>query len=168
MPLKPGTSQRAISANIKTLRAEGYPQKQAVAIAMATSRKKRRSMKIRSGMKMYRVQDVKTDDHTGGLFSITDAVNYAKSRPDMFGNSLKVYEYTYREGVHNQDMGQLVKEVRLPRPHPTYATGNFKDAFPKSARKKSAKKSAKKKSTSKLKRLKISKLTAQLKRLRAS
>ena len=34
MPLKKGKSQEHIGANIRKLREEGYPQKQAVAIAL--------------------------------------------------------------------------------------------------------------------------------------
>lgn len=42
MPLKKGSSQKAISANIRELRDTGRPQKQAVAIAMKTAGKSRK------------------------------------------------------------------------------------------------------------------------------
>src|SRR5205085_2555487 len=39
MPLQSGSGKKAVSANIKTEMAAGKPQKQAVAIALATARK---------------------------------------------------------------------------------------------------------------------------------
>lgn len=42
MPLKKGSSKKAVSQNIKTEIAAGKPQKQAVAIALNTARKAKR------------------------------------------------------------------------------------------------------------------------------
>jgi len=39
MPLKRGATQKAISDNIRKLRSEGYPQRQAVAIALDVARR---------------------------------------------------------------------------------------------------------------------------------
>jgi hypothetical protein len=42
MPLTPGRSKKAVSSNIRKLRHEGYPQKQAIAIAMSKAGKSRK------------------------------------------------------------------------------------------------------------------------------
>ncbi len=45
MPLKKGKSKKVVSSNIRELRHAGYPQRQAVAIAMSKARKARKRKK---------------------------------------------------------------------------------------------------------------------------
>ena len=45
MPLKKGKSKKSVSSNIGTLVREGYPQKQAIAIAMSKAGKSRKRRK---------------------------------------------------------------------------------------------------------------------------
>lgn len=42
MPLKPGLSRKVVSSNIRELINGGRPQKQAVAIALSTARKRKK------------------------------------------------------------------------------------------------------------------------------
>lgn len=42
MPLAKGSSKKTVSANIRELRHSGYPQRQAVAIALSSARRGRK------------------------------------------------------------------------------------------------------------------------------
>lgn len=45
MPLKKGKSDKAVRSNIRMLRREGYPENQAVAIAMSKAKRKKKKTK---------------------------------------------------------------------------------------------------------------------------
>ena len=51
--LKSGSSKKSISSNVRTLLTDGYPQKQAVAIAMRKSGKSKSKSKSKSRSRMY-------------------------------------------------------------------------------------------------------------------
>jgi uncharacterized protein YdaT len=53
MPLKPGKSKKTVSKNIKELRHSGYPEDQAVAIAMSKAKKTKKPSKKKPIRKGY-------------------------------------------------------------------------------------------------------------------
>ena len=54
MPLKTGTSRKTVSSNIKTEIAAGRPQRQAVAIALATQDRSRKHMVVHAAQTVGR------------------------------------------------------------------------------------------------------------------
>lgn len=104
MPLQPGSSRAAISANIRTEIAHGKPRKQAIAIALHNAHYKRKGRKLDHNAAAH---DAGHPDH--------DELREMKMRAAMRG-SMRDHAAEHMASDRLDRMGSHGREARMGRP----------------------------------------------------
>ena len=104
MPLHRGMSRETVSKNIRELRASGYPQKQAVAIAFETARRSERAMATRKHRKhtKHKTKKHHVKKHHVKRKHHTKHKHHTKSKKRGGKRPLDVLKHFYRKTERKQ------------------------------------------------------------------